>query len=61
MANSGHFPIQPLVYLRLIMSCFHKGVNLISFGLAAMFLVHKQLRLAGKNALNAKHSQPPNR
>jgi hypothetical protein len=27
--------------------------------LAKMFVVHGQLRLAGQEALNAKHSQPP--
>jgi hypothetical protein len=27
--------------------------------LAEMFVIHGQLRLAGQEALNAKHSQPP--
>jgi len=45
--------------LRLIVSGFHKGVDLISFNLAEMFVGHGQLRLAGQEALNAKHSQPP--
>jgi hypothetical protein len=34
-------------------------MNLISFSLAEMFIGHGQLRLAGQEALNAKHSQPP--
>jgi hypothetical protein len=40
-------------------SGFHKGVDLISFNLAEMFVVHGQLRLADQEALNARHSQPP--
>jgi hypothetical protein len=43
----------------LIVSGFHKGVDLISFNLAEMFVGHGQLRLAGQEALNAKYSQPP--
>ena len=42
------------------MSGFHKGVNLISFSLAEVFVVHGQLRLAGQESLNAEHSQLPN-
>jgi hypothetical protein len=30
------------------------------FSLAEVFVGHKQLRLAGQEALNAKHPQPPN-
>jgi hypothetical protein len=52
-------PVQYLGYLRLIVSGFHKGVNLISFSLAEMFVGHGQVRLAGQEALNAKHSQLP--
>ena len=33
--------------------------NLVSFNLAVVFVGHGQLRLAGQEALNAKHSQPP--
>jgi hypothetical protein len=33
--------------------------ELISFNLAEMYSIHGQLRLAGQEALNAKHSQPP--
>jgi hypothetical protein len=51
--------IQQLGNLSLIVSGFHKGVDLISFHLAEMFVIHGQLRLAGQEALNAKHSQPP--
>jgi len=46
--------------LRLIVSGFHEGMNLISFSLAEVFVGHGQLRLAGQEALNAKHPQPPN-
>jgi len=52
--------VQQFGYLRLIVSGFHKGVNLISFSLAEVFLFNKQLRLAGQEALNTKHSQPHN-
>jgi hypothetical protein len=58
--DGGLVSVQHLGYLRLIVSGFHKGVNLISFSLAEVFVCHKQLRLAGQEALNAKHSQPPN-
>jgi hypothetical protein len=59
-ADGGLVPIQQLGDLRLIVSGFHKGVNLISFSLAEVFVGHKQLRLPGQEALNAKHPQPPN-
>jgi hypothetical protein len=58
--DGGLVPIQQLGDLRLIMSGFHEGVNLISFSLAEVFVGHKQLRLPGQEALNAKHLQPPN-
>jgi len=58
-ADSRFVSIQQLGNLSLIVSGFHKGVDLISFNLAEMFVVHGQLRLAGQEALNAKHSQPP--
>ncbi len=38
----------------------NKGVNLISFSLAEVFVGHKQLRLPGQETSNAKHPQPPN-
>lgn len=58
-ADGGLVSIQQLGNLSLIVSGFHKGVDLISFNLAEMFVGHGQLRLAGQEALNAKHSQPP--
>ena len=58
-ADGRFVSIQQLGNLSLIVSGFHKGVDLISFNLAEMFVVHGQLRLAGQEALNAKHSQPP--
>jgi hypothetical protein len=58
--DGGLVPIQQFGYFRLIVSGFHKGVNLISFSLAEVFVGHKQLRLPGQEALNAKHPQPPN-
>jgi hypothetical protein len=45
--------------LSLMVSGFHKCVYIISFNLAEMFVLHGQLRMAGQEALNAKHSQPP--
>ena len=60
LSADGRFvSIKQLGDLSLIVSGFHKGVDLISFNLAEMFVVHGQLRLAGQEALNAKHSQPP--
>ena len=58
-ADGGLAPIQQLGYLRLIVSGFHEGLNLISFSLAEVFVFHKQLRLPGQEALNAIHPQPP--
>ncbi len=58
--DGGLASVQHLGYLRLIVSGFHEGVNLISFSLAEVFVGHKQLRLPGQEALNAKHPQPPN-
>jgi hypothetical protein len=58
--DGGLVLVQYLGYLRLIVSGFHKGVNQISFSLAEVFVGHGQLRLPGQEALNAKHSQPPN-
>jgi hypothetical protein len=58
-ADDRFVSIKQLGDLSLIVSSFHKGVDLISFNLAEMFVVHRQLRLAGQEALNAKHSQPP--
>ena len=54
--DGGLVPIQQLGDLRLIVSGFHKGMNLISFSLAEVFVGHKQLRLPGQEALNAKQS-----
>ena len=59
-ADGGLVPVQQFGYLRLIVSCLHERVNLISFSLAEVFVGHKQLRLPGQEALNAKHPQPPN-
>jgi hypothetical protein len=50
--------IKQLDDLSLIVSGYHKGVDLISLNLAEMFVVEGQLRLAGQEAMNAKHSQP---
>ena len=51
--------IEQLGDLSLVVSDFHKGLDLISFNLAVMFVVHRQLQLTGQEALNAKHSQQP--
>ena len=58
-ADDRFVSIQQIGNLSLIASGFHKGVDLISFQLAEMFVIHGQLLLAGQEALNAKHSQPP--
>jgi hypothetical protein len=56
----AHFALQFNTWRsEFIVSDFHKGVDLISFNLAEMFVVHGQLRLAGQEALNAKHAQQP--
>lgn len=52
--DGGLVPVQQLGNLRLIVSGFHKGMNLIPFSLAEVFVGHNQ------EALNAKHPQPPN-
>ena len=57
--NAGLMSIKLLCNLSLVMSCFGKDVNQISFGLAEMIEVHAQLALADQEALVAKHSQPP--
>jgi hypothetical protein len=46
-SDAGFWALEHLGNLRLIVSGLHKGVNLISFGLAEMFVFHGQLRLAG--------------
>ena len=51
--------VQQFGTLRLIESGFHERMNLISLSLAEVFVGHKQLRLPGQEALNAKHPQPP--
>ena len=59
-ADGGLVPVQQFGNLRLIVSGLHERVNLISFSLAEVFVGHKQLRLPGQEALNAKHPQQPN-
>jgi hypothetical protein len=56
----GNLRGAPLNALRLIVSGFHKGMNLVSFSLAEVFVGQGQLRPAVQEALNAKHPQPPN-
>ncbi len=50
--------VQKSFYLRLILSGFHEGANLISFCLAEVVVSHKQLSLLGHEALNANHAKP---
>ena len=40
--DGGLVPVQQFGYLRLIVSGFHKGMNLISFSLAEVFVSQKQ-------------------
>jgi hypothetical protein len=51
--------IHQLGNLSLIVSGFHKSVDLIPFSSPEIFVGHGQLRLAAQEALNAKHTQPP--
>jgi hypothetical protein len=51
--------IKPLRGLSLIASDFYEGVDLISFNLAEMFLVHWQIRLAVKEPCMLKISSLP--
>jgi hypothetical protein len=37
-----------------VLSCFHKGGNLITLSLAEMFIGHGNLRLVGKEVLNTR-------
>jgi hypothetical protein len=39
-ADGGLGPLQQLGFLRCFVPCFHERLNLISFGLAVMFLIH---------------------
>ena len=41
--GGGLVPVQQFGYLRLILSSFHEGANLISFSLAEMFVGYGQL------------------
>jgi hypothetical protein len=58
-SHGGPVPIQQLGYLSSIVTCFNDSVNLISFSLAEVFVLPKQLRLAGQGPLNHIHHQTP--
>jgi hypothetical protein len=58
-ADGRFVSIQQLDNLSLIVSCFHKAVDLMCFNLAEMIIIYGQLRLVGQEALNAKHFQQP--
>ena len=47
--------------LNLGLSCFHKRLNLITFGLAEVCIGHMLLRLAGQKALILMHLSHPTR
>jgi hypothetical protein len=47
--------------LNLRLSCFHKRLNLITFGLAEVCIGHGLLRLAGQKALILMHLSHPTR
>ena len=49
--DGGLVPIQQFGYFRLIVSGFHKGVNLISFSLDELFVGHGQQRHARSRSL----------
>ena len=58
--DGGLVLIQQFSDMRLIVAVFHESVNLISCSMAEVFVGHKQLRLQGQEALNAKYPQTPN-
>ena len=51
--------IKQLGDLSLFVSCICKGLDLISFNLGGMFVVHRRLRQSDQEALNATHYQQP--
>ena len=60
LSSDGRFvSTQHLADLSLIVSGFHKGLDLIPFNLARIFVVHVQIRMACQEALNAKNFQQP--
>jgi hypothetical protein len=54
-ADGQFVSIQQLGDLSLIVSGFHRSVDLISFNFAEIFVIHGQLRLAGQVTLSVKH------
>ena len=52
---------QNLGYLGLYLSCFHKRLNLMTFGLAEVCVGHVLPRLAGQKALILMHLSHPTR
>ena len=59
-ATNGRFmPSQYLGNLILRLSCFHKRLNLITFGLAEVFIGHWASSTGRSGGFNAKASQPP--
>jgi len=57
--DSGLVPLQQFGNLGLIVSGLHECVNLISFSLVEVFVVHKQLLPPSLETYNAKHHQLP--
>ena len=57
--NSRFMAPQNMGYLGLCLSCFHKYINLITFGLAEVCIGHVLLRLAGQKALILMHLSHP--
>lgn len=53
-ADCRLMPTQYLGNRLKVLSCFHKGGNLITFSLAKMFIDHDNLRLADQEALNTR-------
>ena len=45
--------------LGLYLSCFHKYINLITFGLSEVYIDHVLIRLAGQKALILMHLSHP--
>ena len=57
--NGRIMPSQYLGNLILCLSCFHKRLNLITFGLAELFIGHWASSTVRPGGFNPKASQPP--
>jgi hypothetical protein len=56
--DGGIVQVKHQGFLSMIVSSFHESVNLLSFCLADVFVLHKQVRQFGQEALFAINHQP---